>query len=380
MEHFLTNEKYQYMSVTTKCEVDDIIWMIDKRNCLYKSKGNEKFDLIGNLNCFSDGRDNQYEKTKILNVGNRLFFFPTCGECIIGYEIDNGTFFKIDTGSACELHCRAYILIDKYAYVFSTGRQRALLKIDLENLSCEIVPEFLESIKDYNIEENYFFSISVISDEKSVYIGVRGTNKILEYDLKKHSVQVKIDLPEEFSIEYIFKDKEDAFWVSEQSTGKLVRVKGDIIETITYNRDKVNSIIWEAVFSKEKAFFLPKEGNILMVYDYTKKEFEYIKIHTDLDDQYAEKLSHFLCSVELNEDILTIWLWEHGRVELNINTHVQTHFIMEKFPGFTYNDVIKKEQILPKQVKTTFYRESDMSLEAFLILLTLKKESKDEVK
>lgn len=369
MEQFLTNEKYQYMSVSTKCEVGDTVWMIDKRNCLYKSKGNEQFELVGNLNCFSDGRDNQYERTKILNVNNRLFFFPICGECIIGYEIDNDTFFRIETNPISELYCKACVLSDKYAYVFSTAYKRALLKIDLERLSCEIVPEFVESIKEYNVEDNYFFSISVIPNENSVYIGVRGTNKIIEYDLKKHSTKVKVELPEEFTVEFIFKDKENAFWISGQSTGELLRMKDDTIETILYDKDKVSSIVWGAAFGKEKAFFLPMEGNTLMVYDYVKKEFEYIKIHTDLDDKYVERMKYFLYAVELNDDVLTIWLGEHGRVELDINTYAQTHFIMEKFKGLTYSDVIKKEQTLPKQVEVTICKESDWPLEAFLAMI-----------
>jgi len=207
MNRVLMNEEYRYMSVTTKCEVDNATWMIDKRNCLYRTKGNEQFELMGNLNCFSDGRDNQYEKTLILNTANRLFFFPICGECIIGYEIDKGTFFRMETDYINEVHCRACILIDKYAYVFMTGRKRSLLKIDVEKLSCETVSEFEERIKDYNNEENYFFSRSIITDEKIAYIGVRETNKILEYDLLTHSVQVKVELPEDFCIEYIFRDK-----------------------------------------------------------------------------------------------------------------------------------------------------------------------------
>lgn len=369
MKQHINYENNRYIAKAAMCKTEGETWIIDRSNCLYKMQGDEQFEVKADLSCYKDGRDFQYGIGKMLKLDDILFCFPSCGEFCLAYDINNGQIHKIDTGLIDELMCSQYVLLKGYIYVFLTGCQRALLEINPKTLTCRKIPEFEFAIKEYIIDENYFFSKTVIKENKKVYMDVWNTNKIIEYDLENYTARITAKFADDFRMDRMFRDLEGDFWASSQMTSELVYLKNGVTHKLQYDKNIVKYYIWGVAFAQDKAYFIPESGNILMIYDRGNDTFEYIKIHIDLDDEYTEDLCAFFRDVELEGEILTIWLGERGRVEFNINTYEQTHFKMEKFPGATCVEVLQKEYNLPKIMKTTMHKETiNFPLEFFILM------------
>ena len=362
-------EEERYITTIGFCEVNGAKWLIDKNNYLYKVE-DEKYTPIVNLSCFVDNRYFQYQDSGMFVYKENLFCLPGCGEFISVYNTLNGKCLKIELPEVDWIRCTDPVFWNGRLFIFSTAPGRELIIIDVETLEVSIETDFCEKIKEFEDENSYFLTNSVVQKQDKAYFGALNTNTIVEFNLENGKLRKFREFPKGVHIEYLFLDNGGDFWVSDKTSGQLIGLKSDNLVTFELDNSYIKDCVWKGIFVGDMAIFISRIGNGVVTINLNSKDVVYKRIVVgEMSEKEAEKES-FLKNIELINDKVVIWLGEYGRVETDIDLIEQKFYKMDKNEDASVLEILRNEkkvqEIYDRPFANVLYESRNNTMERFL--------------